>query len=54
MLAFVYALYAGASVIKAPPESAGAVSSQSANTRSFDCNQRGVLLTIKDKGVCDD
>ena len=36
MLAFAYVKYAGASVIKAPPESAGAVSSQSVNTRTSD------------------
>ena len=54
MLAFVYIQYAGASVIKAQPESAGAVLLQSFNTRTSDFIKGAFFLTIKDKGVCDD
>ena len=49
MLAFAYLLYAGASVIKAQPESAGAVSSQSVNTRTSDFIKGAFFLTIKEK-----
>ena len=54
MLAFAYLLYAGASVIKAQPESAGAVLFDSLLTPAPPIFVRGVLFNHKRKGVCYD